>query len=361
MNALNKFIVSAAFSNSAKFLAFFGIIALSLLTLGNLDNRITGILEFVLISIWFVFGLEIICRLISQTEKLPKYSRSVGGLFDLVAVVLPALGLAAGLDRHDVALICAVWIFKFAHETAALTLLRSVLTNERRILTSVLSIFFIVLFLAATLAYVLERQSGHETFASIPAALWWAITTLTTTGYGDAVPSSIAGRLLAGVVMTSGIAVFALWAGILATGFAKELRRHEFLRNWDLVARVPLLADLDAKELADIVRLLRSRDVANGAVICRQGDPGDQMYFIVEGTVQVSTPQPIWLGPGDYFGELALITGEPRIATVAATAATSLLVLDVSDFRMLLAGSPEIASAINSVAKQRLEALKQDT
>ena len=57
------------------------------------------------------------------------------------------------------------------------------------------------------------------------------MTTVTTTGYGDKVPASFAGRVLAGALMVSGIGLFALWAGILASGFAQELRRSEFLQN----------------------------------------------------------------------------------------------------------------------------------
>ena len=87
--------------------------------------------------------------------------------------------------------------------------------------------------------------------------------------------------------MVSGILVFALWAGILATGYAEELRRREFLRTWDLVAKVPFFNNVGASVIADVARLLRPRDYPARAVIVRRGERGDCMYFIASGEVEV--------------------------------------------------------------------------
>ena len=70
--------------------------------------------------------------------------------------------------------------------------------------------------------------------------------------------TSFAGRVLAGVTMLSGIAIFALWAGILATGFYQEVRRQDFVRNWQLVATVPLFQKLGPAVLVEIVRVQAS-------------------------------------------------------------------------------------------------------
>ena len=93
-----------------------------------------------------------------------------------------------------------------------------------------------------------------------------------------------------------------------------------------------------------------------GAVICRKGEAGDRMFFIVEGRVSVATPNPVELGPGSFFGEMALISGEPRSATVSATTAVSLLSLHSVDFQMLSSSSPEIAEAIRQTALERRSA-----
>ena len=144
-------------------------------------------------------------------------------LIDLGAAVAVPAALLAGIAPASARLLGLIWVFKLVRYTPALDMLVRVLRNERAPLTSVLLAFLIVLLIAATGAYLLERDVQPAAFGSIPAALWWAITTLTTTGYGDEIPITPPGRLLAGIVMIGGIAVFALWAGILASGFAQEL------------------------------------------------------------------------------------------------------------------------------------------
>ena len=271
---------------------------------------------------------------------------------DVAAVFVPLAAFLGvfllGADLPDPSLACGVWALKLLRDSTAFRLVAKVLANEARNLLGVMSIFAVVLFVAALIAYAVERDAQPQTFGSIPQAMWWAIVTLSTTGYGDAVPQSFVGRVLAGVVMMSGIGVFALWAGILATGFAEEVRRHDFVNNWQLVSAVPLFRHLGSGELVAIVRALRPRNVPAGAVICRQGEVGDQMFFIVEGRVSVAAAgAPVELGTGAFFGEMALISGDPRSATVTATSAVTLLTLHSQDFQILLTNNPEIAETIS--------------
>jgi voltage-gated potassium channel len=163
--------------------------------------------------------------------------------------------------------------------------------------------------------------------------------------------------MLAGVVMVSGILVFALWAGILASGYAEELRRREFLRTWDLVAKVPFFHDVGAAVIADVTRLLRPRDYPAGAVIMRRGERGDCMYFVASGELELrGRRERISYGTGDFFGEIALLTGAPRNATIVATQASTLLSLDIVDFRQLVGRQPDLARIIHEEAERRLEA-----
>nr|3CL1_A Chain A, Mll3241 protein [unidentified]3CL1_B Chain B, Mll3241 protein [unidentified] len=133
----------------------------------------------------------------------------------------------------------------------------------------------------------------------------------------------------------------------------QEVRRGDFVRNWQLVAAVPLFQKLGPAVLVEIVRALRARTVPAGAVICRIGEPGDRMFFVVEGSVSVATPNPVELGPGAFFGEMALISGEPRSATVSAATTVSLLSLHSADFQMLCSSSPEIAEIFRKTALER--------
>lgn len=277
---------------------------------------------------------------------------SPAGLFDLMGALPGILDIL--FSPRYASLYGFVWVFKPIRYSSGLASLRRVVSRARNALLSVLLAFCIVLLAAASLAYLLERNAQPELFGSIPQALWWAIVTLTTTGYGDVTPITPAGRVLAGVVMVSGILVFALWAGILASGYAEELRRREFLRTWDLVAKVPFFKNVGAAVIADVARLLRARDYPARAVIVRRGERGDCMYFIAAGEVEVRLrPGTVRLGPGEFFGEIALLTSAPRNATIVASEPCTLLSLDIVDFRQLLGRQPELAGVVSEEAERR--------
>ena len=308
------------------------------------------------------FIAEYLLRLIAAPSKpghehLPAWRAralwavSPGGIFDLVCA-LP--GVLFMTERSWASFFGFIWASKYVRYSPGLASLGRVVRNERQSLFSVLLGFGIVLLTAASIAYLLEREANPAVFGSIPAALWWAIVTLTTTGYGDVVPSTVAGRILGGSVMTGGILVFALWSGILANGYAQELRRREFLRTWELVAKVPFFHNIGASLIAEVARLLRPRDYPAGAVVMRRGQPGDCMYFIADGEVEIQLPgQNVYLISGQFFGEVALLTGAPRNATVVATQPSTLLSLDIVDFHELLARQPELARIIHEEAQHR--------
>jgi voltage-gated potassium channel len=288
-------------------------------------------------------------------ESRLAWAVSFGGIFDLVSVLPGIIGLVYG---PEASLLGFIWAFKYVRYSPGLAGLGRVISHARQALLSVLLGFCIVLLAAASLAYLLERHAhpeDPEAFASIPAALWWGIVTMTTTGYGDVVPRTIAGRALSGIVMVGGILIFALWTGILVNGYAEELRRREFLRTWDLVAKVPFFHNIAASLIAEVARLLRPRDYPGGAVIMRRGEPGDCMYFVVEGEVEIQLQTgSLYLGAGQFFGELALLTGDPRNATVVAAQASTLLALDIVDFHELLGRQPELSHVIREEARKRL-------
>ena len=321
-------------------------------------------LRFVLGVALAFFAAEYVLRLIAApwgpwaypdrpwTARL-HWAASPSGLADALAL-LPIFAFYGSVNPALLALTSLAWVFKFGRYSESLALLARVLRSAGPWLLSVLLVVLLVLLAAATLAYVVEGERNPEAFGSIPRAFWWAIVTLTTTGYGDVTPATLAGRLLAGVVMVTGIAIFALWAGILANAFAGEMRRRDFLHTWDLVARVPFFADVGAAAIADVARLLKPRQVPAGGTVVRRGRPAEAMYFVVEGEVEVQLkPHHLRLGPGEFFGEMALIDRRPRGSTVVATKPSQLLVLDVADFRMLTVRRPELVAAIREAATKR--------
>jgi voltage-gated potassium channel len=202
--------------------------------------------------------------------------------------------------------------------------------------------------------YVIERPVQPQAFGSLPQALWWAVVTLTTTGYGDKVPITEMGHLVGGFVMIYGIATFGLWTGILATGFAAENRRRNFIQTWDLVSKVPFFQSLDPSAITEITHMLRRLEVPERVAIIRRGKVGDCMYFIAAGEVQVEIkPAPVRLGAGAFFGELALLGDSVRSANVTTTMQSSLLILDLADFRALTANHPDLKRAIDAEGQRR--------
>jgi voltage-gated potassium channel len=221
-------------------------------------------------------------------------------------------------------------------------------------LLSVLVIFLMVLFLASVAEFFLERDVQPSAFGSIPAALWWAVATLTTTGYGDVVPVTPLGRIIAAAVMICGLGVFGLWTGILATGFAAETRRDNFLRTWESVSKVPFFASLGSATIADVTHMLRTIDLPARTTIIRKGQTGDCMYFIASGEVEVDLPgKTVVLDEGAFFGEMALLGNNLRSANITTTRVSQLLVLDLVDFRLLMARHPDLAETIDIEAQRR--------
>lgn len=326
-------------------LAAIGLVVVAMLTVPDVTVQVRFDLEMLLVGIWVVYLLQLIDTLFAQATV-------ASIVVDAIAVLVPLIAFLF-VGRRDQSLYCAVWLLKPLRNSPFFRLLRRVLANEARNLIGVTSIFGILLFVAALAAYLIEREVQPDKFGSIPQAMWWAVVTLSTTGYGDEIPRSFAGRILAGLVMMSGIGIFALWAGILATGFYEEVRRQDFVRNWQLVAAVPLFHRLGSAALVEIVRALRPRIVPAGTIICRKGETGDQMFFIVEGRVSVATTKAIELGAGSFFGEMALISGEPRTATVSAVTEVSLLSLYAVDFQVLSSSNPDIADFIRKTALER--------
>jgi voltage-gated potassium channel len=344
-------------------------LGLATMIIGTLPTRpLSGTAHAaLLISVWVFFTGEWLMRLAVAPlaghgdpdrpgRARLQYQCSAIGLVDLASSALPPAAVAVGVGSHDAQLFCAVWALEYVRYSVGLGLMMRVVRQAGGALLSVLTVFFVVLLLAGTAAHIFEREAQPEAFGSIPAAMWWAIVTLSTTGYGDVVPQTVWGRLLGGVAMLGGIAVFALWAGILATAFADELRRRTFLRTWDLVIKVPFFQEVGAGVIADVVQRLRPLELPKGALLFRRGQTGDCMYFIVDGAISIDIPpQPIRLTAGQFFGEIALITGGPRTASASAAEATQLLVLDIADFRELAARRPELVKAIEAEARRRLD------
>ena len=123
-----------------------------------------------------------------------------------------------------------------------------------------------------------------------------------------------------------------------------------------LLKNVQLFEGLSARQLQQIARLADEIDAPAGKVLARAGDTGREMFIIVDGQATVTTNQQrtLQLGKGDFFGEMSLLDGGPRSATVEATTPMHLLVIGQREFFELLAEAPLISKSIMRTLSQRL-------
>ena len=359
--ALASFIAKTAGRNMTKAAyaaVTVGVAAMLVLTVAPAYDAARRCVDAVLWACLAYFMFEWLVRLrhMAAQGRLPLYAFSASGIVDAVGALTVPLALLAGIEPRTAWLLGILWVLKVVPGIPGLRQLRRVLVHESGPLLSVLVIFLMVVFLASVAEYFLERDVQPGTFGSVPAALWWAVATLTTTGYGDVVPITPLGRVVASMVMISGLGVFGLWTGILATGFAAETRRDNFLKTWETVSKVPFFATLGPAAIADLTNMLRTIDLPARTMIIRKGQRGECMYFIAAGEAEVELPgKKVALGEGAFFGEMALLGNHMRGANVTTTQVTRLLVLDLVDFRLLMARHPELAETIDAEARRRAQ------
>ena len=117
-------------------------------------------------------------------------------------------------------------VLKFARYSRTLQTFGTVF-QEKRTDIAVMTLFLVlIVVIASSLMYFVEHPAQPQQFASIPAAMWWSVTTLTTVGYGDIYPITPLGKLIGAIIALIGIGFFALPAGILAAAFADELAKQ---------------------------------------------------------------------------------------------------------------------------------------
>jgi monovalent cation:H+ antiporter, CPA1 family len=143
---------------------------------------------------------------------------------------------------------------------------------------------------------------------------------------------------------------------VASTHVSEPRPRFEIgLASRRLIERLDLLSGLDEPQLERLARLLRPRFTVPDERIIRAGDRGDAVYFIASGAVEVRLPgHRIRLGSGEFFGEMALLSGRPRLADVVALTYCRLLMLRKTDFERFLAANPDARAAINRIAEKRL-------
>ena len=188
-----------------------------------------------------IFSIEYVLRIWSRpsapdeygktaTSKRLGYIFSFTGIIDLLAILPSILPLLlGGVDLRWLRILRLMRLLKFSHYSSALEDLFSAVQHERRSFAATLYLLILAILISSSLIYVFEQNIQPEHFGSIPDAMWWTVVTLTTVGYGDIVPMTVAGKLVATLTALMGVCVVALLTGIVATGFTNQvsMRRNQ--------------------------------------------------------------------------------------------------------------------------------------
>ncbi|MGB9114385.1 cyclic nucleotide-gated ion channel [Bradyrhizobium sp.] len=340
------------------------VLAMILASVPEFDARFGWLFTGVEIGAVVVFGLEYLARLWSVAGHSPRkksptqdrieYALSSLGIIDLLAFLPATIAFLVG-SRSTVVLLGVLPFFKLVRYSPAMRSLLAALHAERRTLFGCLVILAGAVLVFASLLYAIERDAQPDKLGTIPQAMWWAIVTLGTVGYGDVVPVTPLGKFVSVFAIVGGLTMIALPVAIISTAFADEVRRRDFVVTWGMLARVPLFSHLSATEIADIMRLLRAQTIESGEILVRRGDVASSMYFITAGEVEIELPnRRVRLSDGTFFGEIALLHRTKRSGTVTAMRKTRLLALDAQDFHALIERMPTLAAHVHKTAKARL-------
>lgn len=158
-----------------------------------------------------------------------RYAVTPMAIIDLLAVLPAFLPMLIAVDLRMMRVLRLFRMFrllKMGRYVQSLDSLNRVISGKKEVLLVTTALISILLLFASSLMYIAENEAQPDKFSDIPSALWWGIATLTTVGYGDVFPVTGFGKLLGGSIAFLGIGLFALPAGIIASGFAEEVEKR---------------------------------------------------------------------------------------------------------------------------------------
>ena len=190
-----------------------------------------------------VFAVEYLLRVWSAPDRMSgkfqaplagrlRYAAQPFALVDLIAILPAVLGMLGADDLRVLRLLRLLRMLKLTRHSTAFSMVWQVFREEAQSIGAVLFMLVITLIMSGSIMYMLESEAQPDVFTSIPAAIWWALVTLTTVGYGDMVPVTVAGKVFGGFVAIVGVCTLALFSGLLTVSFMDQLRlRREQYRS----------------------------------------------------------------------------------------------------------------------------------
>ena len=201
----------------------------------------------------------------SASKARLRYIFSPLAIIDLLAILPFYLSLFISIDMRHLRMLRMLRLLKLSHYFKGLDIFITVISKELVTIATVILTVLIMVILSASLMYTLEHTAQPEAFKDIPRAIWWAVVTMTTVGYGDVTPVTFGGRVLAGFIMLMGVGVVALPAGMLAARFGEEIQaRKDRMRSHVLHA----LEDgrIDEWEMVELEKTARRLGISMDAL-----------------------------------------------------------------------------------------------
>ncbi len=306
-----------------------------------------------LLRLWTAVEVPFLKRLAPWRARLSLATRPAL-IIDLLAILPFYLGALFFIDLRILRALRLLRFFKLSRYSPAMHTLLRVLANEQRALVGAGLLLMTAVLFASTGIYFIEGTTQPDKFGTVPDSAWWAIATLTTVGYGDVTPVTALGRVFGAVVMITGLCILALPVAIISAGFAQELARRDFVVTWSLMSRIPLLAELEAREVKQIMPLLHSHNLPPNIEVMGEGTAGQAMYFIASGKVVQRGPEGERVyQKGDFFGVVSMLAHESDDGSFVTGAKCRLLKLHREDFHRLETASPEVARTLRRAAARR--------
>lgn len=207
----------------------------------HLDRTMLPLVQFINTAVVWIFAVEFALRLWSEGEN--SAHKGVTGrlrflmqpvtIADILAflpeiIVMVFFAGATGALFPELRVFRLFRLFKLARYVPAFAIVGAAVKRAWAPLMAAFCVAVAQLYVAAMMLYLIEGDSKPQAFGSIVRAMWWAVVTLTTVGYGDVYPETMWGRIAAGIVAIAGVGIVAMPTGILASAFAEEFReRHE--------------------------------------------------------------------------------------------------------------------------------------
>ena len=247
-----------------------------------LSSKYQGIFEWIQLMSTMIFAIEYGLRVWSIVEsKRVEYRAQISGrvrfifsplaLIDLIAIAPTLVSMLINMDLRFLRVVRLLRLLKLARYSPAIGVLWNVISQERQAIKASISILLLVLIFASSGIFIFENAAQPEAFSSIPAAMWWAVATVTTVGYGDITPITAGGKLFGSCISFIGVGMVAIPTGILASGFSDELRkrRESYI---DLVDEVLVdgLVTPDERRVMEMTRQKIGISEQDAALIFRQ-------------------------------------------------------------------------------------------